>query len=192
MKLTADYRLPGSVMLYVLLLAGCAGSPDGYRSPVIEQGTRAPQDSRPSPTAPVASPARLPSVPVGQPLEPPAVSRPATPAKATQPPAVVALLDRAEQQANTGDLDAAAVTLERALRIDPRNAILWHHLATVRLAEGEAVEAEQLAAKSNSLSAGNHSLQARNWELIAQARRHRGDAAGARAAEQRARSLGPR
>jgi Tfp pilus assembly protein PilF len=113
------------------------------------------------PTAePVASPAQLPSVPVGQPLEPPAVTRPASPATGAQPPAVVALLDRAEQQANTGDLDAAAVTLERAIRIDPRNAILWHHLATVRLAEGEAVEAEQLAAKSNSLAAGNHSLQA--------------------------------
>jgi predicted Zn-dependent protease len=105
---------------------------------------------------------------------------------------VVALLDRAEKQANTGDLDAAAVTLERAIRIDPRNPVLWHHLATVRLAEGESLEAEQLAAKSNSLAAGNRSLQARNWELIAQARHYRGDPAGARAAEQRAHALDAR
>ena len=87
------------------------------------------------------------------------------------------------------DLEAAAASLERAIRIDPRNAILWHHLATIRLAEGEPTEAEQLAAKSNSLAAGNQPLQARNWELIAQARHERGDAAGARAAEQRARGL---
>ena len=64
--------------------------------------------------------------------------------------------------------------------------------ATVRLAEGESLEAEQLAAKSNSLAAGNRSLQARNWELIAQARHYRGDPAGARAAEQRAHALDAR
>ena len=89
----------------------------------------------------MASPAELPSVPVGEPLQSQPVPRPANPTPASQPPAVVALLDRAEQQANTGELVAADVTLERAIRIDPRNAVLWHHLATVRLAEGEAVEA---------------------------------------------------
>jgi tetratricopeptide (TPR) repeat protein len=191
MNVTANYRLISAAMLSVVFLAGCAGTSSGYRSPVVEQGTPAPRGSR-APAAPVSSPAQLPSVPVGEPLEPPTVTRADSAATGAQPPAVVALLDRAEQQANTGDLDAAAVTLERAIRIDPRNAILWHHLATVRLAEGEAVEAEQLAAKSNSLAAGNHSLQARNWELIAQARRHRNDVAGARAAEQRARTLGSR
>lgn len=186
-----DYRHARTAMLAVLFLAGCAGTPDGYKSPVEERGMPAPESSG-SPATPVTSPARLPSVPQGQPLEPTPVTRPAPPVQREQPAAVVALLDRAEEQANTGDLDAAAVTLERAIRIDPRNAILWHHLASLRLAEGEAVEAEQLAAKSNSLAAGNHSLQARNWELIAQARNHRGDAPGARAAEQRARALGPR
>ena len=191
MTAKTDYRFVRSVLLCTLILAGCAGTP-GYQSPVEERGSSAPSRGSMPTAEPVASPAQLPSVPVGQPLEPPAVTRPASPATGAQPPAVVALLDRAEQQANTGDLDAAAVTLERAIRIDPRNAILWHHLATVRLAEGEAVEAEQLAAKSNSLAAGNHSLQARNWELIAQARHNRGDAAGARAAEQRARTLGSR
>jgi predicted Zn-dependent protease len=106
-----------------------------------------------------------------------------------QPPAVIALLDRAEHQANAGDLDAAAVTLERALRIDSRNPVLWHHLASIRLAEGEPAQAEQLAAKSNSLAPGNPALQIRNWQLIADARRSRGDTTGARAAEQRARAI---
>ena len=187
----SDYRYVRAAILAMLFLGGCAGTPDGYQSPVEERGTPATKSSTP-PAAPVTSPARRPSVPAGQPLEPTTVTRPAPPATREQPPAVVALLDRAEAQANTGDLDAAAVTLERAIRIDPRNAILWHHLATVRLAEGEAVEAEQLAAKSNSLAAGNHLLQVRNWQLIAQARNHRGDAPGARAAEQRARALGAR
>jgi hypothetical protein len=81
------------------------------------------------------------------------------------------------------------VTLERAIRIDSRNPILWHHLASVRLAEGDAIQAEQLATKSSSLAAGNYALQARNWELIAEARRKRGDAAGAQAAERQQRAL---
>ena len=105
------------------------------------------------------------------------------------PPAVVALLDTAERQANAGDLEAASASLERAIRIDPRNAVLWYHLATVRLAQGDAQAAEQLAAKSNSLAPGNSVQQARNWRLIARARTAQQDVAGAAAAEQRARAL---
>jgi predicted Zn-dependent protease len=102
---------------------------------------------------------------------------------------VVALLGQAENQANNGDLGAAAASLERAIRIEPRNPLLWYHLATVRLAQQEAAQAEQLAVKSNSLAAGNHVQQSRNWQLIARARRAQGDAAGAGAAERRARVL---
>ena len=111
------------------------------------------------------------------------------PAPRQQPAAVVALLDHAEQQANNGDLPAAAMTLERAIRIDSRNPVLWHHLASVRLAEGNAEQAEALAKKSNALAAGNYALQARNWGLIADARRMRGDAAGAQSAERQKQAL---
>ena len=110
----------------------------------------------------------------------------------TQAPAVIALLKQAERQANDGDLESAAASLERAIRIDPRNAVLWHHLATVRLSQGEPMQAEQLASKSNSLAPGNYAQQSRNWLLIAQARRQLNNAAGAAAAERRARELGAR
>ncbi|MDH3871420.1 MAG: hypothetical protein OEU44_04330, partial [Gammaproteobacteria bacterium] len=56
-------------------------------------------------------------------------------------------------------------------------------------AEGESIQAEQLATKSNSLAAGNYALQARNWQLIGEARRNRGDEDAARAAERQARTL---
>jgi len=113
-------------------------------------------------------------------------------ADVSQPPAVLALLDQAEQQANTGELESAAASLERAIRIDPRNAVLWYHLATVRLSQGESTQAEQLAVKSNSLAAGNAAQQARNWRLIAQARREQNNPGGATAAENRAHELDPR
>jgi predicted Zn-dependent protease len=105
---------------------------------------------------------------------------------------VVALLDTAERQANSGDLEAAAASLERAIRIDPRNPVLWYHLATVRLSQGDSQAAEQLAAKSNSLAAGNTAQQRRNWQLIARARRAQRDEAGAAAADRRARELAGR
>jgi hypothetical protein len=70
--------------------------------------------------------------------------------------------------------------------------VLWYHLATVRLSQGDAQAAEQLAAKSNSLSSGNSVQQSRNWQLIARARRSQRDEAGAAAAERRARELAGR
>lgn len=146
-------------------------------SPVIDQGV--PASERPAVSSEVPRP--------GGYQEPPGVQ--VYPAPRQQPAAVVALLDHAEQQANNGDLPAAAMTLERAIRIDSRNPVLWHHLASVRLAEGDAIQAEQLAKKSNALAAGNYALQARNWDLIAEARRTRGDASGAQSAERQKRAL---
>ncbi len=104
----------------------------------------------------------------------------------------MALLDTAERQANSGDLEAAAASLERAIRIDPRNPVLWYHLATVHLAQGDAQAAEQFADKSNRFASGNTAQQVRNWQLIARARHARQDEQGAAAAEQRARELAGR
>jgi len=136
-------------------------------------------------------------VPVEERMPPPPDTRPAVPvpvpesrtAQRPQPPAVVALLDTAEQQANAGDLEAAAASLERAIRIDPRNPVLWYHLGTVRLSQGDARAAEQMAVKSNSLSSGNRAQQSRNWSLIARARRAGNDEAGAQEADRKARAL---
>ena len=97
---------------------------------------------------------------------------------------------RADDQQRAGDLDAAVVSLERALRISPGDAVLWHRLARVRSAQGQHGLVTQMAAKSNALAASNDmALRADNWRLIAQAKRAQGDLQGARAAEQRAASL---
>jgi Flp pilus assembly protein TadD len=156
-------------LLLVWLVSACTSIQTGQTPPVVDQGVQS-------------------TGPVGQADGRTADTEPRAPV-AQQPPAVLALLDRAEHQANAGDLGSAAATLERAIRIDSRNPVLWHHLASVRFAEGEFVQAENLAAKSNSLAPGNRALQIRNWLLIADARRSRGDSAGASAAEQRVRTL---
>lgn len=167
------------------LLQGCSSTaPREQPPPVVDKGQPA-SVQQPESSAAVPVPVQT------RPYVPPPVPSPGTPVVRSQPPAVVALLDQAEQQANAGELESAAASLERAIRIDPRNPVLWYHLATVRLSQGESAQAEQLAVKSNSFAAGNRTQQARNWRLIAQARREQNDTGGAAAAEQRARELDP-
>lgn len=100
---------------------------------------------------------------------------------------VLALLTSARQQEGTGDLNGAAASLERALRIAPREPQVFYRLAQVRLSQGDTAQAEQLAQRGLNYAAGRPALQAGLWELIAQARESQGDAAGAAAARQRAR-----
>jgi tetratricopeptide (TPR) repeat protein len=97
-------------------------------------------------------------------------------------PAVVALFDGARADSAAGRLPNAAASLERALRIEPRNARLWQELARVRLAQGDYAQAESVARRSSSWAGGDAALRAENWRLIAQAREARGDGAGAKAA----------
>lgn len=86
---------------------------------------------------------------------------------------VVVLLDQASQQARSGSPERAAATLERALRIEPKNARLWHRLALIRYQQGKYNLAESLAAKSSTLAQGDWSLKKRNAELIEQVRQKR-------------------
>lgn len=112
-------------------------------------------------------------------------------AQGTDPslPAVVALANGAREAREQGDLDRAAADLERALRLDPDNAALWHQLAQVRVDQLRMDQAETLALKSNQFAGDDVALQRANWNLIARARRLRGDEAGAQAAFNRARDL---
>lgn len=111
------------------------------------------------------------------------------PAAGTSRP-VLALIEQANRAARQGELAVAEARLERALRIEPRNAVLWYYMAKLRLHQGRLEEAAGLAAKSNSLDRrDNRRLQADNWRIIARARHQAGDESGARDAEQRAMAL---
>lgn len=96
--------------------------------------------------------------------------------------AVVALLDQAQTEFAAGRMDAADSSLERALRIEPRNPVLWQQLARVRLSQGNFRQAENLAAKSSTLAGDDKHLRSDNWRIIGQARKGLGDLQGAQAA----------
>jgi|SRR5262252_7122744 tetratricopeptide (TPR) repeat protein len=104
------------------------------------------------------------------------------PAPRTENAAIASLMDAARADTAAGRLANAAASLERALRIEPRNPRLWQELARVRMQQGDYVQAENVAARSNAWAGSDSALRAENWRLIAQAREARGDAAGAREA----------
>jgi hypothetical protein len=134
---------------------------------------------------PVARPEPRPKSQAPAPVQPP--SEPSSPedrtagsgAPVVAPPAVVALQGEAQASFQSGDYDNAAASLERAIRIQPRNPQLWHDLAEVRLKQEQPGLAEDLAKKSNLHAKGNIELIRANWTLIAEARRLKGDAEGA-------------
>ena len=111
---------------------------------------------------------------------------PAAPAPHKENVAIAGLMESARSASASGDLAGAAASLERALRIEPKNPRLWHELARVRLKQGQFAQAESVAARSNSWAGEDKGLRAENWRLIAESRRARGDEEGAKAAREAA------
>jgi predicted Zn-dependent protease len=119
-------------------------------------------------------------------IPPPSATKPAQ----SENVAIAGLMQSARSDSAAGRLPTAAATLERALRIEPRNPRLWQELARVRLKQGEYAQAEQVAARSNGWAGSDNALRAENWRLIAQAREARGDSQGAKTALETAEKIG--
>ena len=159
-------------LLAALALAACAatgvgppGTPGGAEVPGSGPGTLQPQPSAPSPNAP------------GRQFH--------------LGPAANALVTQAHSQAGAGEYAAAGATLERALRIEPDNPLLWVELGRVQLGEGNGAQADGMGRKALALATGDPSAQAAAWRLIADSLHARGRTAEALEAEQKAASLTP-
>jgi tetratricopeptide (TPR) repeat protein len=150
------------VAALTLLLGACA-STGPVTPPSGEAVAKVPQP----PAAPAQSRYRQPEVAAYRPPVRPTHARPQTAR------AVRSLLERARQQQAEGQLMAAANTLERALRIEPDNALVWNRLAHVRFQQGQYAQAANLAEKSRILAGGDEALRADNEGLIQRAQAHR-------------------
>lgn len=154
------------IAAWLLVLAGCAGV-------TAPPSTQPPATALPSATtAPAEIQAQQPGA------EAVVIEAEPKPAMSGNR-AVVALLDRAQRDNNAGEREAAGASLERALRIEPRNSWLWLELAQVRLAQGQYAQTITLARKSLSFAGHQPRLQSENWQVIGQARVAQGDRAGA-------------
>ncbi|OAI05660.1 hypothetical protein A1353_10840 [Methylomonas methanica] len=105
------------------------------------------------------------------------------------PPAVVALISESDRSRNSGDLNAAVVVMERALRIDSRNPTLTYKLAQLRIKQNKPQLAEELAGKAALLAGGDLDLKRKSWLLIAEARQMQQNSQGAREAKAKADSF---
>lgn len=89
-------------------------------------------------------------------------------------PVVMQMIQKARRQMVEDHLGNAFSTLERALKIDPSDPMLWHLLAETQLRQGNYEQAEQLAKKSNLLAGNDKRLKNQNRLIISKALKQRG------------------
>ena len=104
------------------------------------------------------------------PEHPAPVEEPAATTTKPENIAVAGLMDTARADVAANRLGSAAATLERALRIEPRNPRLWHELALVRLKQGDYAQAESTAQRSNAWAGADSDLRSANQRIIEEAR----------------------
>jgi Tfp pilus assembly protein PilF len=172
-------------LLLTLAIAAAALGGCALRGPPVPQPT-------PPPAAPPSGTAQPgPATPGPGAAAPP--ERPAAPPPRQfhLGPAASALVAQAHQQAVGGDYGAATATLERALRIEPDNPLVWIELGRIRLSENNPAQADAMGRKALALATGDPSAQSSAWRLIADSLRARGDNGAAAEADRRAQSLAP-
>lgn len=167
------------ILAISLIASGCS-LPAPYRVPTQP----APVPSKPGSGPVVTQPAPTPeSVPEGEQLPAPVVREP------TLTSASRSLVTQAQTQLAAKNFPVAAASIERALRIEPDNPLLWIELAKVRQAEGNYVQAENMARKAISMSINAPRAQSTAWRLIADSYRARGKNVEAREAQARSETL---
>lgn len=178
---TRALRAPGAALLAALTLAACALQGPLPPQPQGVSGASRPGNTQPPPPAA----GQAPAAPAERPAAPP-------PRQFHLSPATSSLVAQAQRQAAEGNFAQAEATLERALRIEPDNPLVWSELGRVHLAEGDAAQADAMGRKALSLATGDPAAQSAAWRLIADSLRARGRNEEAAEAERRGASLAPR
>ena len=175
-----------------LQLSGCAM----FREPV-ENPNSPPQPAQPAPgyagqpTSPYPAPPAT-AVPAPGPAVPPPT--PAPPAATRQfhlGTAATALVAQAHRQAGAGDTQLAIGSIERALRIEPDNPLLWIELGEIHENAGHYDQAAGMGHKALQLATGDPHAQSASWHLIADSLKARGRNGEAAEAQRRADELEP-
>lgn len=176
-------RIPALLTLAVLALSACA-VPQPYR-PAPPPESVPPTQPNPQGSTQTQPAEQPPPIEESRPL-PPVVREPVLGAASR------ALVSQAQTQLASKNFAVAAASIERALRIEPDNPLLWIELGKVRQAEGNYVQAENMARKALSMATNAPRTQSTAWSLIADSYRARGKNTEAREAQMRAQSLSGR
>lgn len=176
--MTKDGSMRAHIVLLstmALALSACAIQ-EPRQTPAPQPTPTPPQPQTPVETRPGSPPT---TVEEPQPL-PPTIREPVL------SPASRALVGQAQTQLASKNFAVAASSIERAIRIEPDNPLLWIELGKVRQAEGNYVQAENMARRAVAMSAATPKVQAQAWGLIAESYRARGRTAEAMEAQARA------
>mgnify|MGYP001283271358 FL=1 len=189
-------RLELSLMC-VVFLVGCAQAPVS-RPPVVDASWRANEDDRV-----ISSMRVVPKVSPDDktknvernkvtPIEPIAKIEPVDQPKEVREiaPAVLSLLEEADQLRTAGDLVGASARLERAQRIAPTEPEVYFQLSSLRLEQGSLEAAANIATQGVDLSGTDQAMKRDLYTVIARAKDALGDIAGASEARRLARSSG--
>ena len=143
------------LVLLTMMLTACSSAPR----------VTAPVEHRPAPaTAPVPQPAPvLPSTPSR-----PAQTQPQPPARVPSSGATEALMIASTNAAAAGDTRSAITHLQRAIRLDGRNAELWARLSTAFLRDGQVDNARQYANRALALAGNRGDWKRAAWLAIAE------------------------
>lgn len=141
-----------------------------------EEPPRTTQAVPPIVTHPVPPPPQAPE-PVAAQHPAPAAVPDAPPATAPSTreyrlgPAAQSLVTQARAQVQRGELPGASTTLDRAIRIEPNNPLLWIEVARLRLAENDLRQAEGCARKALALASGDRAARAQAGHVLVDALR---------------------
>ena len=154
----------GALLAYLALAASCTTLSAPPRPPPGP----APRPSPPEETRTAPAPAPLPP-PATQPpprAEPPRSDVPTARPQSDASGASGALLEQSRAQRSAGSLPAARASLERALRLDPNNAVLWLELGELELQTGNSAQAAAMARKALTLAGRDARLTTRAERLL--------------------------
>ena len=187
----------GLSLMCVALLVGCVRAPLS-RPPVVDASWRANEDDRV-----VSSKRVVPKVSLGgktqndesnevTPIEPIAKIEPVDQPKEVREiaPAVLSLLEEADQLRTAGDFVGASARLERAQRIAPTEPEVYFQLSSLRLEQGSLEDAVNIAVQGVDLSGADQAMKRDLYTVIARAKDALGDASGASDARRLARASG--
>lgn len=150
---------PGSLILVALAtltsLAACT-------APVYEPPPSAPTSRpapRPAPPPPATGSVPAAPAPAPEPLPPPEPIPPPPPPASSG--ATASLLQQSRRQAAAGEYGLATASLERALRINPRDADLWCELGRLKYQQGDVTQAESMTRRGLAVAGGNSGARER-------------------------------
>ncbi|MDT8370907.1 MAG: hypothetical protein RQ783_02815 [Gammaproteobacteria bacterium] len=179
------------LVLVTILFSACSTISTVNQPTVEDKSTPAPtaNTAKSVPSSVISSPASTNNnTTYGDPEQTPSMPvvpvAPKTNAPFKQNPAVIALIDTAQQQQQKGDLYSAQTSLQRAQRIAPRDPQIYYELAGIHRDLRDYDLAEQVALKGISIVQGQAQQLHRFWTLIAQIRADSGDRKGASQAQQ--------